>query len=706
MVEDMYLIAKKRTNSLPGDVLPFQSNKRCKDKNRQAYRNLNCKKYCFQPYHCPSILIMLTVKQLNLSAGGDELVVQASFQLGAQDRAALIGRNGCGKSTMMRALAQPETSGGSISVPKNLQIGYFHQDLLSFSSSSSLLEVVSEAFGDLLSKRKQYEDSLLTESSNSDLDYWQKQADLLDELTQLDAFRIEARVEETLKGLGFRSSDMEKPYRQFSGGWRMRAMLGKVLLQKPGLLLLDEPTNHLDLPAINWLEDFIRRYPHSVLLVSHDRTFLNRCCNRILEIDRRKLWVYKGDYESYEEQKMTRLEQQRLAWNNQQKMLTHEMRFIERFRYKASKAKAVQSRIQLLQKKELIDEVPDAGRAPRFRFVPKRKPGRMLLELKGISKSFPGVALLKDAAVEWERGDKIALVGPNGTGKSTLLRILLGTEAFEGQRQPGHQVDLAYYAQHQTESLNLKNCLLDEALRLAEHCTVQEVRSALGAFLFDQDDMDKSVSILSGGEKARLALSGVLLARSNTLLLDEPGNHLDMESVEALIDALQDFEGSYVLVAHDRYLLEQVCNKVWYVMDEKIHVYTGSFAEFSERMGEPWKTRAISSQHTASSPADSYKRETKIDSNISYEEQKELKRKWAKVERECRKTEEELARAEEKKAVLLEKMADSSVTLHYEMLQALQAELRETELSISALLPLWESQLEDLERLNPNHSIE
>ncbi|MBM3917951.1 MAG: ABC-F family ATP-binding cassette domain-containing protein [Sphingomonadales bacterium] len=640
---------------------------------------------------------MVTVQQLTLSAGGEELVEQASFQLGGQDRAALIGRNGCGKSTLLRALARPETGGGRISVPKNLKIGYFHQDLLSFSTSSSLLEVVSEAFGDLIRMRIQYEGSLLSDTSTADIDYWQHQADLLDELTRMDAFRIEAMVEETLIGLGFLSSDMERPYNQLSGGWRMRAMLGKVLLQRPGLLLLDEPTNHLDLPAISWLEDFILRYPHSVLLVSHDRTFLNRCCNRIFEIDQKKLWVYKGDYESYEEQKMTRLEQQRLAWSNQQKMLDHEMRFIERFRYKASKARAVQSRIKLLQKKELIDEVQEAGRAPRFRFVPNRKPGKMLMELSQINKSFPGIRLLNEASVEWERGDKIALVGPNGSGKSTLLRILLGTESFDGQRQLGYQVELAYYAQHQTESLNLKNSLLDEALRLAQHCTVQEVRSALGAFLFDQDDMDKPVGILSGGEKARLALSGVLLSHSNTLLLDEPGNHLDMESVEALIDALQDFEGSYVLVAHDRYLLEQVCNKVWYVTDGKIHVYPGPFAEFTERLGEPWKQSparpAESTRPNASKP------DSDQDSASSYEEQKKFKRKLAKAERECRKTEEDLSRAEAKKAILLQKMADPVIVQNFENLQSLQIELRQTEQEISALFPLWESQLEELDQL-------
>jgi len=640
---------------------------------------------------------MVTVQQLTLSAGGEELVEQASFQLGGQDRAALIGRNGCGKSTLLRALARPETGGGRISVPKNLKIGYFHQDLLSFSTSSSLLEVVSEAFGDLIRMRIQYEGSLLSDTSTADIDYWQHQADLLDELTRMDAFRIEAMVEETLIGLGFLSSDMERPYNQLSGGWRMRAMLGKVLLQRPGLLLLDEPTNHLDLPAISWLEDFILRYPHSVLLVSHDRTFLNRCCNRIFEIDQKKLWVYKGDYESYEEQKMTRLEQQRLAWSNQQKMLDHEMRFIERFRYKASKARAVQSRIKLLQKKELIDEVQEAGRAPRFRFVPNRKPGKMLMELSQINKSFPGIRLLNEASLEWERGDKIALVGPNGSGKSTLLRILLGTESFDGQRQLGYQVELAYYAQHQTESLNLKNSLLDEALRLAQHCTVQEVRSALGAFLFDQDDMDKPVGILSGGEKARLALSGVLLSHSNTLLLDEPGNHLDMESVEALIDALQDFEGSYVLVAHDRYLLEQVCNKVWYVTDGKIHVYPGPFAEFTERLGEPWKQSparpAESTRPNASKP------DSDQDSASSYEEQKKFKRKLAKAERECRKTEEDLSRAEAKKAILLQKMADPVIVQNFENLQSLQIELRQTEQEISALFPLWESQLEELDQL-------
>lgn len=647
---------------------------------------------------------MVTVHQLTLSAGGEDLFEHASFQLGTQDKAALIGRNGCGKSTLMRALAQPENGGGRISVPKNLKIGYFHQDLLSFSSGSSLLEVVSEAFGDLLMMRKQYEESLLEDSTTNDLSYWQKQADLLDELTRLDAFRIEALVEETLKGLGFRSSDMEKPYKQFSGGWRMRAMLGKVLLQKPGLLLLDEPTNHLDLPAINWLEDFIRRYPNSVLLVSHDRTFLNRCCNRILEIDQKKLWVYKGDYESYEEQKMIRLEQQRLAWTNQQKMLAHEMRFIERFRYKASKAKAVQSRIQLLQKKELVDEVKEGDRAPRFRFVPNRKPGKMLMKLNDINKSFPEISILNGATVQWERGDKIALVGPNGTGKSTLLRILLGTEAFEGERLPGYQVELAYYAQHQTESLNLKNSLLNEALRLAEHCTVQEVRSALGAFLFDQDDMDKPVGILSGGEKARLALSGVLLARSNSLLLDEPGNHLDMESVEALIDALQDFEGSFVLVAHDRYLLEQVCNKVWYVMDGKIHVYPGPFAAFSERLGEPWKPKPSPTQPNTKNSFQTIKKESEQETNLSYHEQKENKRKWAKVERACRKTEEDLSEAEAKKSHLLEKLADPTYAHQFEWLQSAQNELRETEQHITALLHLWESQLEELEGLDSPQS--
>jgi len=647
---------------------------------------------------------MVTVHQLTLSAGGEDLFEHASFQLGTQDKAALIGRNGCGKSTLMRALAQPENGGGRISVPKNLKIGYFHQDLLSFSSGSSLLDVVSEAFGDLLMMRKQYEESLLEDSTTNDLSYWQKQADLLDELTRLDAFRIEALVEETLKGLGFRSSDMEKPYKQFSGGWRMRAMLGKVLLQKPGLLLLDEPTNHLDLPAINWLEDFIRRYPNSVLLVSHDRTFLNRCCNRILEIDQKKLWVYKGDYESYEEQKMIRLEQQRLAWTNQQKMLAHEMRFIERFRYKASKAKAVQSRIQLLQKKELVDEVKEGDRAPRFRFVPNRKPGKMLMELNDINKSFPEISILNGATVQWERGDKIALVGPNGTGKSTLLRILLGTEAFEGERLTGYQVELAYYAQHQTESLNLKNSLLNEALRLAEHCTVQEVRSALGAFLFDQDDMDKPVGILSGGEKARLALSGVLLARSNSLLLDEPGNHLDMESVEALIDALQDFEGSFVLVAHDRYLLEQVCNKVWYVMDGKIHVYPGPFAAFSERLGEPWKPKPSPTQPNTKNSIQTIKEESEQETNLSYHEQKENKRKWAKVERACRKTEEDLSEAEAKKSHLLEKMADPTYAHQFDWLQSAQNELRETEQHITALLHLWESQLEELEGLDSPQS--
>jgi ATP-binding cassette subfamily F protein 3 len=376
-------------------------------------------------------------------------------------------------------------------------------------------------------------------------------------------------------------AELQNPYSSFSGGWRMRAMLAKCILEQPDVLMLDEPTNHLDLPAIQWIEQYLTTFEGTIIVVSHDRHFLNRICNKIIEIENRRITTYTGNFEEYIEQKSEQGELIEKAYKNQQDKIRQEERFIERFKAKASKAKAAQSRMKLLEKVERIELPEGEAAAMNIKLQVSTQPGRRLYELKNVNKSFPHIELIKEAEAAIERGDKIALIGANGKGKSTILRILFGSEPFEGSRTVGHNVKTAFFAQHQLESLKAENNILDELSYSSTQKTEMELRAVLGAFLFTGDDVFKKIKVLSGGERSRVALAKIIISDANFLLLDEPTNHLDMQSVEILIQALQNYEGSYIAISHDRYFLSQIANKIWWIDEEKsMRNYGGTYDEY------------------------------------------------------------------------------------------------------------------------------
>jgi ATP-binding cassette subfamily F protein 3 len=386
--------------------------------------------------------------------------------------------------------------------------------------------------------------------------------------------------------LGFTNRDLTRPYKEFSGGWRMRVLLAKMILQAPDVLLLDEPTNHLDLPSIEWLEKYLLHYKGSVVIVSHDKYFLNKMVNKIVEVYQQQLNFYTGDYAYYEVEKVQRVEIQQRAFENQQDYIRQQERFIERFKAKASKAAQAQSIQKRLDRLDVIEDVQIERPNIRINFAVDKTPGKVLVDLKGVSKAYPAQTILNNAFAEIERGDKIALIGANGKGKSTLLRIVAGMESYEGERVWGHNVDESFYAQHQLESLNLNNTILQEVQECGTKKTDLELRALLGCFLFGGDEIDKKIKVLSGGEKARVALTKTIISKANFLMLDEPTNHLDMATVELLAEALTKYDGSIILVSHDRYFISKTANKIWEIEDEQIIEFKGDYTEWVE-----WKER-------------------------------------------------------------------------------------------------------------------
>ncbi|HEY1023089.1 MAG TPA: ABC-F family ATP-binding cassette domain-containing protein, partial [Flavisolibacter sp.] len=467
--------------------------------------------------------------------------------------------------------------------------GYLHQDLLSFDTNESILQVALHAFD--RAKKVQEELDIITKKLETDssedllLEYSHK----LHEFEEAGGYEIEHKTEEVLQGLGFSNTDLARPYREFSGGWRMRVLLAKMILQAPDLLLLDEPTNHLDLPSIEWLEKYLTHYKGAVVIVSHDKYFLNRMVKKIVELYQRQLHIYNGNYDFFEKEKVERIALQQRAYENQQDYIRQNERLVERFRAKASKAAMAQSIMKKLDKLERIEDVALERPDIRINFSVDKTPGKVLVELKHVSKHFKDIQILENTSAEIERGDKIALIGANGKGKSTLLRIIAGTEPIEGERKWGHNIDAAFYAQHQLEALNINNTLIDEMHTARAQKTDLELRTLLGCFLFSGDDVDKKIKVLSGGEKARVALAKTIVSRANFLLLDEPTNHLDLHSTELLIDALNRYEGTIILVSHDRYFISKIANKIWEIKDKEIKEFKGNYEEWAawnERMAE------------------------------------------------------------------------------------------------------------------------
>ena len=611
--------------------------------------------------------MLIGLQNVTFEFGARVIVSDATWHIQPGERIGLIGYNGTGKSTLLKVLVGQYTpSKGTVEKGRDTTIGYLHQDLLSFDTSETITEVALGAFERIRELEIDIEQlGKDLEANPEDNDILIKYTDALHEIDILDGYNIQHKAEEVLHGLGFTTKDLARPYKEFSGGWRMRVLLAKMILQQPDVLLLDEPTNHLDLPSIEWLEKYLLHYKGSVVIVSHDKFFLNKMVNKIVEVYQQQLNFYTGDYEYYEVEKVQRVEIQQRAFDNQQDYIRQQEKFIERFKAKASKAAAAQSIQKRLDRLDVIEDVQIERPNIRINFAVDKTPGKVLVDLKGIGKSYPTQTILDNAFAEIERGDKIALIGANGKGKSTLLRIVAGMESYEGERVWGHNVDESFYAQHQLESLNLNNTILQEVQECGTKKTDLELRALLGCFLFGGDEVDKRIKVLSGGEKARVALTKTIISKANFLMLDEPTNHLDMVTVELLADALTKYDGSIILVSHDRFFISKTANKIWEIEDEKIVEFKGSYHEWLE-----WKERMA--KHKAANPetpkaAKEEKRQVKQEPIITTPEvkpvaiDKDLQKQIQKLQKALAQLEQNIETLNKEKTEIEIQMADPAV---------------------------------------------
>ncbi|MEI6948304.1 ABC-F family ATP-binding cassette domain-containing protein [Paraflavisolibacter sp. H34] len=610
------------------------------------------------------------LQNVTFEFGARVIVRDATWHIHPQERIGLIGYNGTGKSTLLKVLAgEYQPSAGTLEKGRFTTIGYLHQDLLSFDTNESILEVALHAFDQVKVLEKEL--ARLTEAIEKAptdelyLEYSHK----LHDFEEAGGYTVEHRTEEVLQGLGFANEDLQRPYKQFSGGWRMRVLLAKMILQQPDLLLLDEPTNHLDLPSIEWLEKYLQHYKGAVVIVSHDRYFLNRMVKKVVELYQKELHFYNGNYEFYEKEKVQRVELQQRAFENQQEYIRQQERFIERFRAKATKAAAAQSAMKRLDRLDRIEDVEIERPNIRINFNVDKTPGKVLVELKHVSKQFKDIEILRNASAEIERGDKIALVGANGKGKSTLLRIIGGTEPIEGERKWGHNIDEGFYAQHQLEALNVNNTILEEMKEAGTQKTELELRTVLGCFLFSGDDTDKKIRVLSGGEKARVALAKTMISKANFLLLDEPTNHLDIHSTELLIDALNRYQGSFILVSHDRYFISKTANKIWEIVDHQIKEFKGTYQEWvdwKERMQKEQEEQVRNTKSEVRSKENTPKQKEPVPEaqpakTVSSAAQADARKELQRQQRAFQKLEEDLAKHNKKKAELEAQLASPDI---------------------------------------------
>ncbi|MFN5370428.1 MAG: ABC-F family ATP-binding cassette domain-containing protein [Bacteroidia bacterium] len=529
---------------------------------------------------------MITVGNLSVLFGGKPLFEDISFMIQSRDRVGLTGKNGAGKSTLLKIIArQQEPTKGSVSVPNGYRIGYLPQEM-NHNSGTTIFEEARTAFAEVLELEEEIStlsNQLETRTDYESDEYHQIIEQLNDagqRLSLLGSGSVDGETEKVLLGLGFRSSDMNRQMDEFSGGWKMRVELAKILLQSPDAVLLDEPTNHLDIEAIQWLEGFLSGYPGAVILVSHDRAFLDAVTNRTIEITVGRIEDYKASYSKYVELRKERRELQMAAYLNQKKMIEDTEKFIDRFRYKASKAVQVQSRIKQLDKVDRIEVEEEDNSAIHFRFPSAPRSGKVAVNAAGVAKSFGEKRVLNKLDFMVERGDKIAFVGRNGEGKTTLSKIITGSLEHEGLVELGHNVELGYFAQNQADTLNPSLTVMETLEQVAGTTTTQQIRNILGAFLFGGEAVDKKVKVLSGGEKGRLAIARLLMQPVNLLVLDEPTNHLDMRSKDILKEALKQYDGTLILVSHDREFLDGLCNKVFEFKSGEIREFPGGIFDF------------------------------------------------------------------------------------------------------------------------------
>jgi ATP-binding cassette subfamily F protein 3 len=636
---------------------------------------------------------MISITNLSYYIGGRALYENANMFIKPKDKIGLIGLNGRGKSTLLKLISgEYKPDGGSISKSNDCTIGFLNQDLLSYQTEDAIVTVAMEAFKDAVDTQRQIEKILHTLETEYSDELVEKLAKLQEKFEHLDGYSMQAKAEEVLEGIGFSTADLHRPLKEFSGGWRMRVMLAKLLLESPALLMLDEPTNHLDLPSIEWVENYLRNYEGAVIIVSHDRTFLDNVVTKTVDVTQQQLIAYEGNYSFYLQEKELRQEIQQNAFENQQQKIRQTERFIERFKAKATKSRQVQSRVKSLERMDMIEEVVDDTAAVNFRFKFNQQPGRYIITLNHVSKAYGKLEILKDTSIHIERGDKIALIGANGKGKSTLLRIVAGEEPVDGERVMGYNVIKAFYAQHQLESLRVENEILEEMLQAGSGKTEQQLRNVLGCFLFSDEDVFKKIKVLSGGEKSRVALAKTLISEANFLLLDEPTNHLDFISENILIQALQQYAGSFVVVSHNRHFVNQIANKIWYIEDKQIKEYPGTYDEY-----EYWRKKNEASGVKAEPPKATKKVEQpKVAAVKTPSQEAKLK----SLEKELKKVEDELAAVEKQKGALESELAKPEVYGDFEKLQQVQGEFTKVQRALEEITEKWDALATSIDELS------
>jgi len=630
---------------------------------------------------------LLSLENISLSLGDRHLLDDISILINKGERIGLVGPNGAGKSTLLKIIAgEMEPNGGTIQLSKAETVGYLPQDGVDPDPDLTVMEEVESAFQGVLQleqdvKEIQQKLADLEPGSDAYSEAMKRYGKLQDRLEQSGAYSLHADIEKILMGLGFDTDDFFRSTKEFSGGWLMRIALAKLLLQRPTYLLLDEPTNHLDIESLQWIENFLTEYEGAVIIVSHDKAFLNKITNRTLALERGDITDYAGNYAYYEEKHEERMEHLRQAYKNQQREIKQTQEFIDRFRYKASKAKQVQSRIKQLEKMDEI-ELDEHEEEISFRFPPPERSGAQVMKLEQVSKSYDDVEVFDNLSYTVDRGDKIAIVGPNGAGKSTLVRMLAGHEPVDsGNREPGYNVTTSYFAQHQADELDLNEDVLGIMREAAPKEAETRLRTILGCFLFQGDDVFKKVSVLSGGEKSRLALARMLLKSANFMIFDEPTNHLDMQSKNILQQALDQYEGTFMIVSHDRDFLDPIVNKVLEVQPGYIRTYLGNVSYYLQKKKEEEEALKVEPSNKNGAPEkENRDLSRKEERRIEAEKRQARYRKVKPLQKKLEKAESRIEKLEKRKKEIEEAMADSEfyddseqvkkTTMEYDKLKA------------------------------------
>ena len=638
---------------------------------------------------------MISINNVSVEFGANPLFDNISYIINKRDRIALVGRNGAGKSTMMKIIAgiQNPTS-GNVSIPKGITIGYLPQHM-PVNDTQTLLKETETAFAEIFKMQKHIED--LNTALAERTDYESKEYhDIIDELSIanehmaiIGAMNYQAEIEKTLIGLGFTRDDFNRPTAEFSGGWRMRIELAKILLRRPDILLLDEPTNHLDIESIQWLENFLATSGSTVVLVSHDRAFIDNVTNRTIEISLGKIYDYKVNYSKYVELRQERLEQQMRAYENQQKQIQDTEEFIERFRYKATKSVQVQSRIKQLAKIDRIevDEV-DTSKL-NLKFPPAPRSGDFPLIVDGVGKYYGERHIFSNATFTLKRGDKIAFVGKNGEGKTTLVKCITGSIDYNGDLKIGHNVKIGYYAQNQAQLLDGEATVFDTIDRVAVGDIRTKIRDILGAFMFGGEASDKKVKVLSGGERARLAMIKLLLEPVNLLILDEPTNHLDMSTKDVLKKAIEAFDGTVIIVSHDREFLDGLVSKVYEFGGGKVTEHLGGIYDFLQKR----KIDSLTELEKKKVEKIEEKPKEISENKLSYLERKEIQRKIRQFQNAVNDAEKRIAKVEEKIAEIEKELATPEGFSNIDLCQK-HGELNR---ELAVIMEYWEEQCQKLE---------